>query len=1030
MGKNTTGGIAMTLSAIIDSTNPKNTITVYDLVKDEDSPRILKVLSNMGVTFKYNLHILDDSDNTKVVCILPNVGGATINKSYYVNPFNKGLDVNLIRQFLCGKTPKESVDVISGDISKRLTFYPEDANTVSNKIATDFIAYYKAVSSGSVMIPIYNTSNTISNYIGGVIDYSKDSVRNSENVSEISEMPVVFEIPTFQQLATQKEYTENVYNSASISSDGEDIIDEINSDTSLNGTSEFSDAGNSVASNSEHNWKNIYLKINGPESINFITIGKKDSGNGEDYINVISLDAPCLVQGVSEFYDVVGTRPPHSFKKDAEGNYYTEEDIIGRPSNNNLPIQNNEKYMYNKLVDLITVGTCIEHNALSKEMYDALPIDADSEIVTDYLKTIARQAFNVNWAHTGSGDEQITDLEESSENDNGEFTSKIDLPCRLGKVIKNSAGVYTFVSSITRDIIPTELRNSYAPGSSAESELIYKILMDKLPNVGKGFPALEEFMKLIKIRNKWAECIIKLLRFGHRKPNLLTIEGYTEKYWDINNKAISYFDGNIDNCVPVVNMDTGKNYFLESIIISELPVNNIQEGFKLNTLFEAIYGFKPDVKGDKVEFPIALVFREKFEGNPVSKINVVDIYDFVSSVKNKNASYDFGYVEHDSNGFKMSDSLRDDFDFTTVPKIKLSYLKLMVDDTLDSETRYNNYYCRLLSTAIQSSNVFNVNKEMTDLCNNLNNMSLSAKVNYDIFETLKNTINSSNDSMFDCIRPYIQDFNKNSVNTVTISNTNIICLAYNRIGKYTNTLPNDKDKLRSECGKNYNILYAFSAFSDNLSPIIVERGKALDSSNYSESLPMFVTDAVCSVIYTLLPRVVKLSTFEYSNLADMCQNVEDSENYKPVIKSVVTATDSYFNPKFEEILRNIDASKIKNVTYFKGVGGYLSKNLPDDEVKAILFSEKDLAQIKSLRPDLRVVDVSLLDIGIKYFNQLVLALVKLIKADKQRIDISNVYILSTTKSRSELIAGCAKVVAPKGYTGYIDYYNKVVAVKK
>lgn len=154
--------------------------------------------------------------------------------------------------------------------------------------------------------------------------------------------------------------------------------------------------------------------------------------------------------------------------------------IVGNSENNNLPIQENEKEFYDALCALIKYGVEKDYPDMTLEQCEEAGIS--SKLVKDYLKELALTVGRFNWNHTGAYPELYEDVDEDG------------------------------------DVEISEKRY----GANAENFLDFR---------DAGL-LLSSFIDRVSSKNIYApaEVIIKLLRWGDRKPTTIRVEDFPDEY--------------------------------------------------------------------------------------------------------------------------------------------------------------------------------------------------------------------------------------------------------------------------------------------------------------------------------------------------------------------------------------------------------------------------------------------------------------------------------------------------------------------
>ena len=179
------------------------------------------------------------------------------------------------------------------------------------------------------------------------------------------------------------------------------------------------------------------------------------------------------------------------YKEYLDGSYDIRN-VIGSAENNKPGIYDNEQDLYNRICELIRVG--IEQEFPDKTLEQCEEAKASSPAVRNYLKAMASQIARFGWSHCPALPLSVDD-EEDKDDDSKDKDDKEDKDGSLG---------------IYKQIVGNSLGERRA-GSEGVS----------------GDVSLGEFINIACKRNIYniAEIIIKLLRWGERKPSYLELEG-------------------------------------------------------------------------------------------------------------------------------------------------------------------------------------------------------------------------------------------------------------------------------------------------------------------------------------------------------------------------------------------------------------------------------------------------------------------------------------------------------------------------
>lgn len=205
--------------------------------------------------------------------------------------------------------------------------------------------------------------------------------------------------------------------------------------------------------------------------------------------------------------------------------------VTGDVTNNDLEIQPNEIEFYNDLKELIEFG--IKQRYPNVTLEDCLKSGYDDPNVTDCLIDIACSVAAWNWSHTGNYPVQKglygLDNDDDDFDDNGNESES-----------ESTEGSKTYAKD------PNEVNDSFV---NFDAEYFLKAYINKALQGGNSYAP--------------AEAIIKLLRWGNRKPSRLKLNG-VNNYLDLNTFKLQEMSGSYDN-LEVVKVE-GATYDILGIV--------------------------------------------------------------------------------------------------------------------------------------------------------------------------------------------------------------------------------------------------------------------------------------------------------------------------------------------------------------------------------------------------------------------------------------------------------------------------------
>lgn len=310
------------------------------------------------------------------------------------------------------------------------------------------------------------------------------------------------------------------------------------------------------------------------------------------------------------------------------------EYIEGSQANNLLPIQPNEQAYYNALVALIREGIAVENSLVTDDEIDEfIKQGYTSTIVDAYLSDLSDLAFKLNWTHTGT---VIMPTEDQSAND--EDSESED------SVTSAFPGYYT---------VDFDATNHTAKIRSLSSQLIGKINSYAFVD---GFSRIRRYVNFNTMNSyKWAEALIRLLRWGNRKPTCLCIKNYSkdrQEYLDLNKMEPTTFAGSMDELIPVVNPDGTTLSVAGGIWLGyNRDVPRDLEGIK------NVMGLNlPDTP----RYLAGLVLRTNYVDQEIYRLEFMDVFSAVTMIANDSVKIS-GISITKENKFEVSPDARASF---------------------------------------------------------------------------------------------------------------------------------------------------------------------------------------------------------------------------------------------------------------------------------------------------------------------------------------------------------------------------------
>lgn len=265
--------------------------------------------------------------------------------------------------------------------------------------------------------------------------------------------------------------------------------------------------------------------------------------------DMISLDVLPIEKNVTKFYRYyyIEDAPLESFE-----NGYGPEAILGAVSNNSLDIQENEREFWEDAKNLYIDCISLENMVFSDDLFVSEYAGKTSFMADEYFKTLAEEAYNLSQAHTGQTISPVQEMLEDEEDTAS--TGKFDV--QFGSLEKIPDGTY-----IIRDSMSIEA---------------FEAAIDEIPGKYNGFNLMSGYMNnFCKHNYKWIECLIKLCRWGNRKPTHLCITGAQNDkgepmYFELRTSQLSGFNGDRNSLTKKFNED-GSHIRIVSLITVPLP---------------------------------------------------------------------------------------------------------------------------------------------------------------------------------------------------------------------------------------------------------------------------------------------------------------------------------------------------------------------------------------------------------------------------------------------------------------------------
>lgn len=253
--------------------------------------------------------------------------------------------------------------------------------------------------------------------------------------------------------------------------------------------------------------------------------------------------------------------------------------IEGNPENNKLDIQENEKKYYDALVEWIEYNIKQEFNLQDSDLTDGNAVIDD--ISQEYLAELADHIYAWHWSHNKAMPVSFSPEDEDEKNENSRNDSV------------SSRYEFIYDENTANGCIENAVVSLNAFLEDVSAKLGYKI---------------------------YAEAIIKLARWGSRKPTALVFEGYPVIF-DLATNSCKHNLGSISDYQ--VKLKDGRQYELVSTIVLDNDVADAGLGVKKITIpvgFTAVSTYVKDDAALKVPTYFSL-----FEAIPALKDRSLEV---------------------------------------------------------------------------------------------------------------------------------------------------------------------------------------------------------------------------------------------------------------------------------------------------------------------------------------------------------------------------------------------------------------------
>lgn len=1009
--------------AFIDSKDPTNLITVMDIANGDDAERQLKVLESLGVNISYKDFQLDTTEAhiPVPICSL-DTGMMSSEVSEIMIPFNiydvYYRDDSLAASDALTNDSENGNSNIRAFISNmRECFDCDDTSLVDKavkKIRLD-VSDYPAIQSsyyddqGIMPFPVYvyngeyNSEYSLtpiqlptfnSDYHANVVGDSKNPCEEVVGIpKQVNGVVRSIHLPTFAELVVDVDSTNRLLYS------DEDELNESNSDSgdvsdidvvsaieteNFASTSEFTSnsdssttttAESSTGDTGTFDFNKLYIKSR--FSMKPYVIGKFETP--DDYINVIDAYYPNTYYTINDFYNLYkpdsNNLPPETFKfytsESGAEKRYSYADIVGHPEMNKLEIQPYEQEFYDRLVSLLEVGRSIEHNALSTEKYQALTDTQTSSIVENYIKILAQQAYNENWGHTGRCANKYVALDESNsvETDsesNSENGDPFQLPCLIGNIeFDNTTNTFKYNSIL--DAYNAANRSADPSTLDVGRRQLYADLLTKgeLRYLNTGFKAISAHVDEVKGHTRWAETLIKLLRFGTKKPNILCLNNCSS-YFNLNDCCKTLFDGNRQTLTPIIDPETLSSVNIDAVIHMTYNKSDLAADLEYlvsNSKLSVDVANALNNSGEDIELPIAFLLREVnsiVDDNgvaiPISEtLSIVDGYELTTRITSGNWNVN-GIVLKEDGTFEVADR--------SIPTVIINFdqaVKMFNEinsrDTI-SRDMYIGYNKLIVTSMLRSNNISD--DIIADVINAPQSIAKAFIENKFKNATAGTTYNSVIYNEKIIAENYIKDADLSTIDdldgnvlqypeimrlilfcnaledpSVIVPNTNIITY-YNSVAP-SNSRTMSRKKTIKHSVKNLNMIYCFSVLKNSGAFTCINSINGDTAVNFDP--------CVGHIVNRYLPRYLRaqkmLISYEDAYLPEILLAFSKTNNDEVITEAATPKSEvaspsasGHFNADFIKLVSDKFSDSLLIITDF---GGYIVKK----DVGGVLISADD-----------------------------------------------------------------------------------------
>lgn len=299
-------------------------------------------------------------------------------------------------------------------------------------------------------------------------------------------------------------------------------------------------------------------------------------------------------------------------------------EVLGDAKNNDLPIQENEKDYFEQLCMLMMDG--IEAEYPDVDLQVAMKQGIYSNVVKEYCYKLLNICLIEFRQHVGN------------------------IPALKGSIVINDDIDDLEDSSSYSD----EEDSEYGDASELEETYTGASFINVLPDEMKGqrpfnlMDALEAYIVGANNSFGWCEAVVKMLRWGERKPSKLKIDG-TENYLDLETFKITSFGGRLGDLKTKVYEDGSTMVGLGFVSINNSVKDN--SGYLIRNGYQ-------DIRMSGLKTVLGVVAVKEFEGLDREQIVFIDLATLVYEYEvNGNKNFKVMGIDYENGQYRIAPSV-------------------------------------------------------------------------------------------------------------------------------------------------------------------------------------------------------------------------------------------------------------------------------------------------------------------------------------------------------------------------------------